>query len=302
MILAHRYILVLFLYCSTYMSYAQITGNQIYNKNNYNAGVRLTRNSIQTNTNGLTITSQVLLNKLPNSFIVTLGINQEAQTVKACNTKINTRISNLKKALKTLGLTDEDFYVDFITQTKIYDYNIESSKASQYQKGFEIKKNLIIKLKNINDIDAVIELSSEQDIYDVIKVDYVNDSEDEVYETLFDECIKIVEQRKRIYSKLAKPKFKKAIHIVSDKFYSVHPKSQYKQYQAVESSNLSVTNRNYSAHYIKKEARKHKTFYHEGENPSAFDKVIGTISPKIGIQYVMTLTVSYEFETKQEKH
>jgi uncharacterized protein YggE len=302
MILAHRYILVLFLCCSTFISSAQITGNQIYNKNNYSTSVKLTRNSIQTNANGLTITSQVLLNKLPNSFIVTLGVNQEALTVKACNTKINARISNLKKALKTLGLEGEDFYVDFITQTKIYDYNIESSKALQYQKGFEIKKNLIVKLKNSNDIDAVIELSSEQEIYDVIKVDYINDSEDEVYETLFNECIKIVEQRKKIYSKLAKPKFKKATHIVSDQFYSVHPKSQYKQYQAVESSNLSVTNRNYSAHYVKKEARKNKTFYYEGENTSAFDKVIGTISPKIGIQYVMSLTVSYEFDTKKEKH
>ncbi len=302
MILAHRHLLLLFLFCSTYTSYAQITGNQIYNQNNYNTGVRLTRNSIQTNANGLTITSQVLLNKLPNSFIVTLGINQEALTVKACNTKINTRINNLKKDLETLGLKEEDFYVDFITQTKIYDYNIDSNKASQYQKGFEIKKNLIIKLKNIDAIDAVIELSSKQDIYDVIKVDYINDSEDEVYETLFNECIKVVEKRKRIYSKLAKPKFKKATHIVSDKFYSVHPKSQYKQYQAVESSNLSVTNRNYSAHYIKKEARKHKTFYYEGENPSAFDKVIGTISPKIGIQYVMSLTVSYEFDTTQKNN
>lgn len=299
MILAHRYILLLFLFCSTYSSYAQITGNQIYNKNNYNTSIGLTRNSIRTNANGLTITSQVLLNKLPNSFIVTLGINQEALTVKACNTKINTRINNLKKALEILGLKEEDFYVDFITQTKIYDYNIDKNKASQYQKGFEIKKNLIIKLKNINAIDTLIELSSEQDIYDIIKVDYINDSEDEVYETLFNECIKIIEKRKRIYSKLAKPKFKKATHIISDKFYSVHPKSQYKQYQAVESSNLSVTNRNYSAHYIKKEARKHKTFYYEGENSSAFDKVIGTISPKIGIQYVMSLTVSYEFDTKQ---
>ena len=38
------------------------------------------------------------------------------------------------------------------------------------------------------------------------------------------------------------------------------PKTQYKQYQAFESSNLNIYNRHYSDHYVQKEARKQKDF------------------------------------------
>ena len=80
-----------------------------------------------------------------------------------------------------------------------------------------------------------------------------------------------------------------------------NPKNMYQQYnEAFEKSTTSVikgyrSNQN----YINKEMRKDKTFYYDGaQHNIVFDKVIDKLSPVIGIQYVLGLTVVYA-EQKQ---
>ena len=57
-------------------------------------------------------------------------------------------------------MKNEDIYIDFISQTKIYDYEVGENQAKQFATGYEIKKNAVIKMKNIDDIDELVELAA----------------------------------------------------------------------------------------------------------------------------------------------
>ncbi len=294
---------IIFLICvflSTQIN-AQISGNQAYSNSNYNYSYNNNPSARKNTIVGITdstytISSSILMNKLPDFYMITLGLNQEEKTIPECNQQINKRIKALKTDLKSIDIKEEDVYVDFISQTKIYDHVVEGKNVEQVETGFEIKKNVIIKMKNIDDFDALIELSAKQEIYDIVKVEYINDDVDEIYEEMYKEVITFIEKRKNLYQKTTDIQFENNKRIVGDNFYSIYPKTQYKQYTAFESSNLYTYNSHYSESYHRKEARKNKTFYYDGLGHSGYDKVINSHIPNVSIQYVLMITVVYDIK------
>lgn len=282
---------------STTLSFGQVSGNQVYSNShsNGNYGVNYQNGgSIQSTDKTLTITSKVLLNDVADAYLLTVGLNQEATTVKECNELINERIDNALAKLRKLGIKEEDSYVDFITQTKVYDYDVNLRGAEQIQTGFEIKKNINLYFKDLSLIDQIVEICATEEIYDIINVEYLIEDINAVYNRLFDEAMKVAESRKAQFEKHGSKPVSDKYQVVSDQFNSIFPKTQYRQYEAKESSSLNVYNNNSNSSYVRKEARKNKTYYYQGVSVSAFDKVIGMANPKIGVQFTMTLTIVYQ--------
>lgn len=269
--------------------FAQISGNQTYRQNDYenNKG---SQNFFSTDST-LNITVKVLLNQNADKFVLTIGVNQEGKTTKDCMTKINERIENLRLKLLTIGIKNENIYVDFISQTKIYDFTMKSNQAEQFEKGFETKKNIIISTQNLNDIEKIITEAAEFEIFDVIKVDYSNDNIESIYNQLFDEAFSLIERKKNKYFTLFKPKIIGEPR-ANDHFYVTFPKDSYKEYTAYETAEVSK----YSSNYTKKTAKKSSTFYYEGMDYSGFDKVINQAQTEVGIQYMLTLSLTYTLQ------
>lgn len=285
---------------TTSASFTQISGNQIYgnnsyNSNSYNQSVDSNKSNISINDNILSISVNILLNKKADGFVLTLGLNEENESVSGCNQKINSRINGFIEKLKAIGSKPENTYVDFISQTKIYDFTTNDVNATQFEKGFEIKKNIIISTSNAANLEKIITFASEFEIYDIIKVDYFNTDLDMIHNSLFDEALRLATSKKDSYLKA----FGKRIvgtPSATENFTTFLPKSQYKTYQAFESSEI-LTNSNSRVQYLKKMERKNKTFYYDGISGSGFDKVINPNQTEIGIQYSITLTVSYKIDT-----
>lgn len=276
--------------------FGQMSGNVVYSANrnsNYatNNGIGFTLTD-----NNLTFQVKILMNKKADRFQVILGLNEEANTVENCNTQINQRIDGFVGKLSKLGVKKEDYYVDFISQTKVYDYTVTTNKAEQFEKGFEIKKNIIIATKSLKNVDEMIELASQYKIYDVIKIDYFSDNSSEIYDNLFDEAIKIADSKKNRYLK-AFNKRTVGNPTASDQFFVITPESQYKNYKAFESSEFETYYNSSNAMVMKKLARKNNTFYYDGTPQVDMDKVINNSSPDVGIQYVLTLNISYKIDT-----
>lgn len=287
--------ILLFLFLST-LGQAQISGNQVYG--NSNASYNRTQKSqiITVNNSVLSVSISILMNSTADGFVLTLGLNEEAETVKACNSKINTRIDVFLSNIKALGIKKEDSYIDFIAQTKVYDFNMEGNTAKQFEKGFEIKKNIIITTKNVNNLEKIITMASEYEIYDIIKVEYFNENSDKIHTTLFDEALEMAEIKKDKYLK----SFRKKIVGTPDAnevFEVYFPKNQYKVYQAYETAEIETNYNNRNTNYMKKLARKNKSFYYDGVSTAGFDKVINPNQTEVGIQYTLTLTVSYKIDT-----
>ncbi|MCK6608706.1 MAG: SIMPL domain-containing protein [Flavobacterium sp.] len=282
------------------VSQAQISGNQIYgnnsyNGNNYNQGNLPNNAVVSINDNHLTVTVKLLQNKKADGFVITLGLNEEDETVSGCSKKINARIDGYLDKIKTLGIKKENVYIDFISQTKIYDFEVSGLNSEQVDKGFEIKKNIIITTSNVNSLEKLIALASDFEIHDVIKVDYYNSDTNAIHNALFDEALVLAEAKKIRYMK----SFGKRIvgtPNATEEFATVFPETQYKTYQAFETAEIQ-TNYNNRSPYLKKIARKNKTFYYDGISSAGFDKVINPNQTEVGIQYVLTLTMTYKIDT-----
>lgn len=279
---------------------AQISGNQVYGNSNYNAhnynAEALPNNSVVAiNDNVLTVSVKILCNKKADGFVMTLGLNEEDATVAGCSKKINARIAGFIEKIKSEGVKKENVYIDFISQTKIYDFEVNGVNSEQVEKGFEIKKNIIITTSNVTSLEKIIALAAAFEIHDVIKVDYFNNDTESIHTSLFEEALVLVEAKKVRYLKA----FGKRIvgtPTATEEFATVFPKTQYKMYQAFESAELEVNNYNRTP-YLKKIARKNKTFYYDGLSSAGFDKVIHPNQTEVGMQYVMTITMHYKIDT-----
>jgi uncharacterized protein YggE len=279
---------------------AQISGNQVYGKNNYNGNnynqESLPNNSkVSINDNVLSVSVKILLNKKADGFVMTLGLNEEDETVAGCSKKITARITGFIEKMKSLGVKKENVYIDFISQTKIYDFEVNGMNSEQIEKGFEIKKNIIVSTSNVTSLEKIIALASDFEIHDVIKVEYYNNETDAIHNSLFDEALVLAEAKKVRYMKA----FGKRIigtPNATEEFATVFPKTQYNTYQAFETAEIQ-TNYNNRSPYLKKIARKNKTFYYDGISSAGFDKVNNPNQTEVGIQYVMTITMHYKIDT-----
>lgn len=277
------------------VSNAQISGNQVYGNGSSAYSFNNTRSDISTHSTDstLVISARILYNKLPDYYIVTLAVSQEGKTIADGVGEINKRIENFIRSLAAIGVKKEDCYIDYVAQPKIYDYNIkDGNKAEQYENGFEIKKNIIIRLNDMSKFDDLVALASKEDIYDIVKVDYKDKDADKMYAMLFDEAQKIIGNKKNLYLKTGQFRLKDKSGILNENFYTVYPNTQYKQYQAYESADVNDYG-NYNTGYLKKEQRKAKTFFYDGINTSGFDKVVNDGITKIGIQYYYELAFVY---------
>ena len=274
---------------------AQISGNQVYEKNNYNQESLPNNSTVSINDNILMVSVKILLNKKADGFVMTLGLNEEDETVAGCSKKITARITGFIERMKSLGVKKENVYIDFISQTKIYDFEVNGMNSEQIEKGFEIKKNIIVSTSNVNSLEKIIALASDFEIHDVIKVEYYNNETDVIHNSLFDEALVLAEAKKIRYMKA----FGKRIigtPTATEEFATVFPKTQYNTYQAFETAEIQ-TNYNNRSPYLKKIARKNKTFYYDGISSAGFDKVINPNQTEVGIQYVMTITMHYKIDT-----
>ena len=294
-------LIVLVLFVSTILIKSQISGNQVYkNQNSYqNNRVQISDSkNIYTTDSTMVINVNVLLNKKADFLKITLGLSEEAESPKKAIEKINVRIQNFIRKLSLLGIKKRNFFVDFIAQTKVYDVSLSDDKKliSEKIKGFEIKKNIIITISNHSEIEKIISYASDYQIYDIIKVDYMNDDLEKIHQELLYEANKIANRKKEEYLK----SYKKEIIGNPTMNYSLNyifPASQYQQYSAYESSDFDLMRGYYNNDLmIKKMERKSKTFYYEGIPYNGFDKIINNQDPEIGIQYIMNISVKYDFK------
>jgi len=283
--------------CFCFCLQAQIGGNQVYSNHNNNRQrpAPVTNNSIVSTDSTLMINAKVLLNKRADHYLLHVGLSQEAETVVACNEKINARIERLKKKMEEIGIEEEDMYVDFIAQTRVYDHKLEGNTVTEYFDGFNIKKNLIIKVMQLEEVDELIVLCSTEEVFDIIKVDYVNTDIEKIYDELFRAAMEAVERKKKQFLKYSSVKLTGKHRVKGDQFQVYPPKNLYQEYsEAFETSQVTY---NYSSSYVKKTLRKHRTHYYESmQNNIGVDKVLDEISPEVGIQYLLSLGIIYELD------
>lgn len=190
-----RNLFSLLLLLSTQQLSAQVMGNyQSQNApafSNYQPQFRsVQRNAVlDGNPSVMEVTVNALSNQQADSHIAIFSVFQSGETAKEVNQSMNQRLDAVKTALKGMGITEQDIYVDMVNFLPTYAFNEEKKIFSkktltEVPTGFNLQKNLHVRYRKAELLDQVITAAAEEEIYDIIKVDYAVDEPQKIYEEL----------------------------------------------------------------------------------------------------------------------
>lgn len=290
----HLFILFSFVLLFVNTIFAQVQGNVGYQRNNKSKTENSYFQGINQGDTAMVIEAAVLSNELATSFVLVFGVSQEGKTVSEATTLINKRLAGLVAELKSLKISENDFYIDLITQNRVYDYELSANNTVAKEKlaGFEIKKNITIHFTDRNMIDKITVAASNFEIFDLIKVDYVKTNTEEIRAKLLDETIKIIENKKSQYLKINNIKLQKSSYIISEQFEIQQPSNMYETYNAYATNNVDDYD-SYSTRLKRLSLRKMTTSYFSPTDYSSFDKVLQPIIIEPVIQYSLRIVVRF---------
>lgn len=151
---------------------------------------------------------------------------------------------------------------------------------------------MIIKIKDIKELDNLINAASDYQIYDLVKVDYIVNDVNAVQTQLFKLATEVINDKKNMYTMATGAKLMPASQIYGSNFYSYYPPQLYKTYAAENSSRV------YSDYdrFIKKDLKTSTTYYYDKTDYSGFDKVINPAVVEPAVEFVMQLQIKFQIE------
>ena len=143
------------------------------------------------------------MNVKPDTYILIIGLSQISENLETCFELIDQRIANFTSEAE---INKENLYIDFISQTPIFarerEKKIFSKKYVEVPKGFEIKKNLHLSFTDGHLADKYIKLAAKNEIYDIIRVDYIVNDHKNIYDNLREQCVNLLNQYVVDYKKM----------------------------------------------------------------------------------------------------
>ncbi len=228
--------------------------------------------------------AKVLTSVETKSYVAVFGLQQEADKLEEANRRLQDQVTRFRAGLTTLGIKSEDTYLDFITQTRVYDFQVKGGTAREKVAGFQIKENLAIRFSAHNLLEKIVPLAAQAGIFDLIKVDYLTEELGSVRARMVVEAHRIIKQKEESYSKLG---VKLApVTVAIDSFDSFQPAEAYNSYKAFETGNVDDN-------YRVVERRKNSTFYFEPLSPGKFDTVLTPLGLEPQVQCTYYLRVKY---------
>ena len=284
---------------------AQVGGNVGYSQagaqaraiQNERAKRQLTREEMPPTDTTMFVDASVLMNVKADEFVATFGVAEEAETVDGCQAKMDATIAAFKEALKPLGITPKDVFVDFTAQTKVYGYKVEGDVAREKLSGFELKKTVAVRYRDKALIDRLVVAASRAKVYDLIKVDYVVTDLAPVQTRLAETAAAVIKEKAARNERLLGIKLRAVPQVYAERPSTYFPTDMYDSYVASESE--AVTGGPDRSRTTVQSLRKSRTFYFNPLNADGFDRVIDPVILEPVVQFTLYLKLKYEIETRR---
>ncbi|HEU4510021.1 MAG TPA: SIMPL domain-containing protein [Pyrinomonadaceae bacterium] len=276
-------------------TFGQEAGNRIYGNNGYYQQRRPLQNSNGTLGNshdGYAIEASVLTNLKPDAFVVVFGVNQEGANAGTSNEKVNLKIADLVQRIRPLGINANDVFVDFITQSRVYDFASSGTQATENLSGFETKKTVAIRYKSRELFEQIVRAATDAESFDLIKVDYIVSDFEAVRASLFDAAVKVIKSKERKYANALGVSLS-AMALSVEKYDVSYPSEAYQRYQAFETGDAYVYNNQGTSSRVVQ--RKSFTFFYDPFEASRFDSVLVPLGLEPAVQFSIYLRMQYEF-------
>jgi uncharacterized protein YggE len=236
------------------------------------------------------VEANVLLNVRADEYVAVFGLQQEAKTVPDGHQAVDTQIDAFRRALSGLGVKDTDLVVDYISQNRVYDFDVAGNTARERLSGFEVKKNVGVRYKNKAQLTGILAAASTASIFDLVKVDYVVADMPKVRERLLTEATRLIARKQEAYARLLGIKLKPE-SVFQEKYNVFFPSELYSGYVAYQTGAVEP-NRDLRV----LEQRKVSTFYFNPLHTGEFDLVIDPAGAEPVVQCTLFLKVQCRIE------
>jgi uncharacterized protein YggE len=284
-------------------AFAQASGNEVranYTYGNNNNSQPSKANPISraelSNDSTMIIETNVLMNVLANSYTAILSLTQTGEKLAEVNQTLESRIQSFSQELQKNGIEKQYIFLDFVSQVPTYEYEVEkkifSRTSNEVPTGFELKKNLHITYFEPEQLDKIMLIAANFEIYDLVKVDYHVKNMEVIYDTLRTQAIGLIQKKTRQLAALGinfKPENHKYQTLAED-ITSSYPDERYASYTAFSSSNPKKNIK------TQNEYKKNITYYYSKVGYNNYELVINPIVQEPAIQFSYSLKVRYSLK------
>ncbi len=307
-----KYICLLLILTSSLVS-AQIKGNattisrqnimsttDLGNANIYGNQVRDFRQQNLIPNPVITLDVKALNNVIADSYTAVFNVIQIGETSEETNNLMKERIAKIKSELLSKGIYEKDFVIDVISFVPVYETVVEkklfSKKYNEVPKGFELQQNIHIKFTKVNQFEKILSACADNEIYNLVKVDYFINDIQAVYKNLRIAILKVLKEKQQFYSDLG---FDLKIYTptIADTKYCYFPREFYKNYQAFNSISLEALNKKRGV----LSAKKQTSYYYDPISYKDYDVVINPSIVEPVIQVGMEIKLQYSPKPEEPK-
>ncbi len=278
--------------------HAQHAGNTVYSLN----GFQLPETNIAVQPN-YTFQSVIKVKGIANvkadSYTAIFSVKQMGTNAKETNAAIDSRINNALQKIKARYKIET--HVDMISFVPVYTYEeqkrIFSKKTyNEVPKGFEVIKNIHIKLTNSEWLNYCIEALSEEEIYDLVRVDYFAKDLDTFKAELQTKVQTMLQSKLETFEEIMDFQDTGKTPYLYDNFKILLPVEQYQRYTAYTRDYQGVNSYGRFAN-----SSKSMTLFYQPVLDKEFDFVINPsiLEPVIQVMYEINYSVKEKVEQNQ---
>ncbi len=292
-----RISIFLLLFCfGLSVSYGQSAGNTVYTLN----GFRLPDTNIQVSmpqNQQSYLKIKGIANVVADSYTAIFSVRQMGKTSKETNAIMNTRINNALTQFESLP--DVEVHIDMISFVPVYTFEEQKkifSKVTynEVPAGFEMRKNIHIRFKKAELLSSFISALAEEEIYDLVRVDYFSEKLNEIKEELKKKAFTQMKAKIESYEDLLGYPLNTQGRI-QDAFQILLPVEQYQKYTAYTREYTDV-NRFGKV----QKSSKNTTLYYQPTLDKEFDFVINARILEPVIQVMYEIDIEVPFPQKEE--
>jgi uncharacterized protein YggE len=248
----------------------------------------------------ITIDVKALSNIVANSYTAVFNVTQIGETSEETNSLMKERISKLKTELVSHGILTKDIVIDVISFVPVYETIVEkklfSKKYVEIPTGFELQQNIHVKFTAVEQFDDILASCANNEIYNLVKVDYFIDNLQEVYKKLRVEILRELKSKQEFYKNLG---FDLMLYdpTIADNKYCYFPRDFYKNYQAFNSISFESLKKKRGVFTAKKQT----SYYYDPVSFRDYDVVINPSIVEPVVQIGMEIKLQYTPRPKEQK-
>ena len=278
--------------------HARATGNSLYNEPTPYGSQQRTEAFPDIINNQIDLQVSGLVNVVPDCFVANFNLVQVGETAQQTQQLISTKINQLKEKLAASGIPPTNISIDMISFVPKFDLEVEnrlfSKSYNEIPSGFELQKNISIRYTKSAQLDELVALCAELEIYDLVKVDYFLTNPQPIRDELREKCWLEIRSRMKSYQN-AGVKMDTLRAVAGEKFNTVYPGKRYSAYQAFSRPSLNSAKKR-SSQTIN-ETYKAISRYYDPLDPSKFDVIINPVILEPVVQITYHLSVRFVYET-----